>query len=96
MLSSLVFRAVRNALPGDPVAQEHIIGASLFAMAVADATHIAASWIGLPGSLRYDFASWNGTTHGNITFVIFLLFSRCVFNVPMVAPVIVGTDATFG
>lgn len=36
MLSSLVFRAVRNALPGNPEAQERIIGASLFAMAVAD------------------------------------------------------------
>jgi hypothetical protein len=36
MLSSLVFRAVRDALPGKPAAQERIIGASLFAMAVAD------------------------------------------------------------
>lgn len=36
MLSSLVFRAVRDALPGNPAAQERIIGASLFAMAVAD------------------------------------------------------------
>ncbi|GJE94183.1 hypothetical protein PsYK624_103510 [Phanerochaete sordida] len=76
MLSSLVFRAVRDALPGNPAAQERIIGASLFAMAVADATHIAATWVGLPESLRYDFASWNGTTHGNITFVVFLLLSR--------------------
>ena len=36
MLSSLVFRAVRDALPDNPAAQERIIGASLFAMAVAD------------------------------------------------------------
>lgn len=36
MLSSLVFRAVRDALPGNPAAQERILGASLFAMAVAD------------------------------------------------------------
>ena len=36
MLSSLVFRAVRDALPENPAAQERIIGASLFAMAVAD------------------------------------------------------------
>ena len=36
MLSSLVFRAVRDALPGNPIAQERIIGASLFAMGVAD------------------------------------------------------------
>lgn len=39
MLSSLVFRAVRDALPGNPAAQERIIGASLFAMAVADVGH---------------------------------------------------------
>lgn len=36
MLSSLVFRAVRDALPDNPAAQERILGASLFAMAVAD------------------------------------------------------------
>ncbi|KIP04445.1 hypothetical protein PHLGIDRAFT_109567 [Phlebiopsis gigantea 11061_1 CR5-6] len=76
MLSSLVFRAVRDSLPGNPAAQERIIGASLFAMAVADATHIVATWVGLPSDFRYAFRSWNGTTHGNITFVVFLLFSR--------------------
>lgn len=32
----MVFRAVRDALPGNAVAQERIIGASLFAMGVAD------------------------------------------------------------
>ena len=36
MISSFVFRAVRDALPDNPAAQERIIGASLFAMAVAD------------------------------------------------------------
>ena len=36
MLSSLVFRAVRDALPDNPAAQERILGASLFAMGVAD------------------------------------------------------------
>ncbi|KAI0344241.1 hypothetical protein BDW22DRAFT_1144872 [Trametopsis cervina] len=76
MLSSLAFRAVRDALPDNPAAQERILGASLFAMAVADATHIIASWIGLPEYLRYAIADWNGTTHGNITFVVFLLVSR--------------------
>ena len=38
MLSSLVFRAVRDALPGNPAAQERILGASLLAMAIADAS----------------------------------------------------------
>ena len=36
MLSSLVFRAVRDALPGNPAALKRIVGASLFAMGVAD------------------------------------------------------------
>lgn len=36
MLSSLVFRAVRDALPDNPAAQERIIGASLLAMGIAD------------------------------------------------------------
>jgi hypothetical protein len=36
MISSLVFRAVRDALPNDPVAQERIVGATLAALAIAD------------------------------------------------------------
>ena len=47
MLSSLVFRAVRDALPGNPAAQERIIGASLFAMGVADVS------LGLTFSVQY-------------------------------------------
>ena len=37
---------------------------------------IIATWIGLPVELRYAIADWNSTTHGNITFVIFLMVSR--------------------
>ena len=36
LLSSLVFRAVRDALPNNPAAQERILGATLTAMAIAD------------------------------------------------------------
>jgi hypothetical protein len=36
LLSSFVFRAVRDALPDNPIAQERIIGASLKALAIAD------------------------------------------------------------
>ena len=36
LISSLVFRAVRDALPNDPAAQERIVGASLMALAIAD------------------------------------------------------------
>ena len=42
MLSSLVFRAARDALPDNPAAQERIIGASLFAMAVADVSTLGS------------------------------------------------------
>lgn len=36
LISSLVFRAVRDALPHEPRAQETIVKASLTALAVAD------------------------------------------------------------
>ena len=39
MLSSLVFRAIRDAIPGNPAAQERILGESLLAMAIADVSH---------------------------------------------------------
>ncbi|EGN94110.1 hypothetical protein SERLA73DRAFT_188696 [Serpula lacrymans var. lacrymans S7.3] len=76
LISSLVFRAVRDALPSNPVAQERIVGASLTALAIADVSNIIASLIGLPDDLRWSPADWNPMTHGNITFVIFLLSVR--------------------
>jgi len=45
MLSSLVFRATRDALPGNPAAQERIVGASLLAMAIADVSHPLIIWL---------------------------------------------------
>lgn len=36
LISTLVFRAVRDALPHDPVAQERILGAAFTALACAD------------------------------------------------------------
>jgi len=36
LLSSLVFRAVRDTLPNNPAGQERLIGASLLALAIAD------------------------------------------------------------
>lgn len=38
------------------------------------------SFVGLPAELKYDFARWNSMTHGNITFVVFLLSMRHVFK----------------
>ncbi|THH13570.1 hypothetical protein EW146_g6665 [Bondarzewia mesenterica] len=76
LLSSLVFRAVRDALPTNPSAQERILGASLLALAIADVTHIGATFIGLPEDIKYSPQIWNATTHGNISFVIVLLTFR--------------------
>ncbi|KAI0268530.1 hypothetical protein BGY98DRAFT_924847 [Russula aff. rugulosa BPL654] len=84
LMSSLVFRAVREALPGNPAAQERILGACLLAMAIADiiphvlnsVVSIGASFIGLPDSLRYHPELWNSATHGSISFVIVLLLFR--------------------
>ncbi|VDB89984.1 unnamed protein product [Peniophora sp. CBMAI 1063] len=76
LLSSFVFRAVRDALPNNPAAQERILGASFLAMAIADVTHIGATFVGLPPALRYDLLSWNSMTHGNITVVVVLLSCR--------------------
>ncbi|KAJ3805533.1 hypothetical protein EV368DRAFT_51937 [Lentinula lateritia] len=76
LISSLVFRAVRDALRGNPVAQEHIIGSALTALAIADITHVLATFIGLPSDLQFNIVSWNGTTHGNITFTLFLFSVR--------------------
>jgi len=36
LLSSLVFRAIRDTLPNNPAGQERLIGASLLALAIAD------------------------------------------------------------
>ncbi|PCH33094.1 hypothetical protein WOLCODRAFT_134893 [Wolfiporia cocos MD-104 SS10] len=76
LISTFVFRAVRDALPNNPVAQERILGASFMALALADVTHMIWSWIGLPADLRYNPLAWNSMTHGNITFVIVLLGGR--------------------
>lgn len=36
LVSSLVFRAVRDTLPNNPVAQERILGAAFLALGIAD------------------------------------------------------------
>ncbi|TCD71454.1 hypothetical protein EIP91_010160 [Steccherinum ochraceum] len=76
MLEGLGLRAIRDALPNNAVAQERLAGTILTAMAIADVTHIAASWFALPPALQYTPADWNATTHGNITLVIFLFATR--------------------
>ncbi|KAF8530943.1 hypothetical protein JB92DRAFT_3081103 [Gautieria morchelliformis] len=73
LISSLVFRAVRDALRHDPVAQEKIVRASLTALAIAD---VRLSLIGLPADIRANPLSWNPMTHGNVTFTTFLFLVR--------------------
>ncbi|TFK57702.1 hypothetical protein OE88DRAFT_1731025 [Heliocybe sulcata] len=76
LISSIVFRAVRDTLRGDPVSQERIMGASFTALAIADLTHVVASFIALPREIQLSPGTWNPMTHGNITFTVFLLCSR--------------------
>ncbi|KAF8605029.1 hypothetical protein BDV93DRAFT_521912 [Ceratobasidium sp. AG-I] len=76
LISSLVFRAIRDALPHDLVAQEKIIGASLTALAIADLTHVMNTFVALPSNVAYSPGLWNATTHGNITFTAFLFLTR--------------------
>jgi len=76
MLEGFGLRAVRDALPDNPVAQERIVGATLTAMAVADVTHILATLFALPPQVVFSPLQWNATTHGNITIVIFLISVR--------------------
>ncbi|KAH9486723.1 hypothetical protein JR316_0000788 [Psilocybe cubensis] len=40
LISSLVFRSVRDALPNNPAAQERILGASFLALGIADASAV--------------------------------------------------------
>ena len=43
LISTFVFRAVRDALPHDPIAQERILGASFTALALADVCNLIPS-----------------------------------------------------
>ncbi|KAK7064754.1 hypothetical protein R3P38DRAFT_2826239 [Favolaschia claudopus] len=76
LVSSLVFRAARDSLRKDPVAQERVVGSLLAALAIADVTHIAATLAGLPEELRWAPLTWNPMTHGNISIVVVLFTVR--------------------
>ncbi|KAJ7451153.1 hypothetical protein FB451DRAFT_1284865 [Mycena latifolia] len=79
LISSLVFRAARDSLAKDPVAQERIVGSLLAALAIADVSHIAATLIGLPADIRYAPLAWNSMAHGNISIVVVLFTVRCAW-----------------
>lgn len=79
LLSSLVFRAVRDTLPNNPMAQERILGASFLALGIADLTHIIATLVALPPDVRFGFVNWNSVTHGNVTVVVFLFTFRMLW-----------------
>ncbi|KDN39586.1 hypothetical protein RSAG8_08742, partial [Rhizoctonia solani AG-8 WAC10335] len=76
MLSAFGFRAVRRALPNNPVAQEQIIGATLAVLATADITHIVATVAALPWEVVSNPSIWNGTTYGNLVGSAFFFVLR--------------------
>ncbi|KAK0506423.1 hypothetical protein EDD18DRAFT_1342732 [Armillaria luteobubalina] len=76
MISTVVFRTIKNAVPKDPQLQERLVGSLLFCLAAADLSHIFTSLLGIGEKLRYYPAAWNATTHGNITFTMFLFLVR--------------------
>ncbi|KAF6766415.1 hypothetical protein DFP72DRAFT_17644 [Ephemerocybe angulata] len=76
LISSCVLRAVRDALRGNPAAQEHIIAAVFLALGIADLTHVGSTIYWLPADLRVSPLKWNATTHGNITAVVGLFAMR--------------------
>ncbi|KAF8761857.1 hypothetical protein RHS01_01008 [Rhizoctonia solani] len=68
--------SIRDALPHDQTSQEKIVGATLVALAIADITHLLGTFVALPADVAYTPGSWNATTHGNITFTLFLFLTR--------------------
>lgn len=48
-----MFRAIRDALPNDPAAQERILGASLTALAIADVCFFSHGLFDLAGKLMF-------------------------------------------
>jgi len=76
LISSLVFRAIRDALPHDPASQEYILGSAFTALALADVSHIVVTFLCLPKEMQYNPAVWNPMTHGNITVVVVLFSAR--------------------
>ncbi|CUA77492.1 hypothetical protein RSOLAG22IIIB_02507 [Rhizoctonia solani] len=76
LVSSFVFRAIRDSLPHNMTAQEKIIKATLIALAIADVTHVLGTFVALPSHVAYAPGTWNATTHGNITFTLFLFLTR--------------------
>ncbi|EJT99044.1 hypothetical protein DACRYDRAFT_24124 [Dacryopinax primogenitus] len=76
LISSFVFRAIRDTLKDNPWAQERIIAASLTALAIADITHILLTLLALPPKLRFNIVEWNAMTWGNIPTVVVLFVGR--------------------
>ncbi|KAF8167886.1 hypothetical protein B0H34DRAFT_683543 [Crassisporium funariophilum] len=76
LMTSFGFRAIRDALPDRPAAQEKIVGSLLMSLGILDISHIILTFTNLPAENRYTPLQWNTTTHGNLTFVAMLHVSR--------------------
>ena len=58
LISSLVFRAIRDTLPNNPEAQERILGASMTALSLADVSTTYSSFFRLTTMLPGHAVSW--------------------------------------
>ncbi|KAG8826583.1 hypothetical protein FRC18_010052 [Serendipita sp. 400] len=80
LIGSLVFRAARDSLRNDLVAQERIVGALLMALAIADVADtcisVAVSALATPYEIIMKPSSWNGAFIGNVPFTLFLFCCR--------------------
>ncbi|KAH8799630.1 hypothetical protein DL96DRAFT_1564605 [Flagelloscypha sp. PMI_526] len=75
LISTFAFPAIRKTTSNNLEVQEKLVGAMLTPLAIADITHIIATFVALPPHLKFAFFDWNATTHGNITFTLAVLFT---------------------
>jgi len=76
LLTSLGYRAARDALRNDPVSQERIVGGLMTALAIIDIVHAGTTFTKLPDDVKYTPRNWNTTTHGNVSFCVILHVTR--------------------
>ncbi|KAF9056391.1 hypothetical protein BJ165DRAFT_510430 [Panaeolus papilionaceus] len=76
VITSLIFRSIRDSFQDRLDLQEKMTGTLLFCLGLADVTHMTLTYIYLPEEWKYNPWMWNTTTHGNLTFVVLLHVSR--------------------
>ncbi|KAF9512757.1 hypothetical protein BS47DRAFT_1344997 [Hydnum rufescens UP504] len=76
LCSWFVLRSARDYLRHDLPSQEHIVRSLLVPLAIVDVTHVIVTLMAMPQDVIRKPLEWNGTTHGNITFTMFLFLTR--------------------